>query len=62
MVVVASVIGHVYVRMFTVRATTRMASEIISSSRIKHLAHGFIAETSVGLDAVEPRRCQTDSR
>ena len=43
-----------YLRMFTARATTRMAttSESVSSNIIKLLAHGLIADTSVGLNAV----------
>ena len=45
--------GH-HLRMLTARATTRTAttSEIASSAIISSLAHGRIAETSVGLNAV----------
>ena len=41
--------------MFTARATTRIptTSEIVSSAIIMSFAHGFIAETSVGLNAIE---------
>ncbi len=48
-----SMLGH-YLRMLTARATTRTAttSEIASSAIIRSLAHGRIAETSVGLNAV----------
>ena len=44
-----------YFRMFTARATTRIptTSEIVSSAIIMSFAHGFIAETSVGLNAIE---------
>jgi hypothetical protein len=44
-----------YFRMFTARATTRIptTTEIVSSAIIMSFAHGFIAETSVGLNANE---------
>src|SRR5215469_3983228 len=44
-----------YFRMFTARATTRIptTTEIVSSAIIMSFAHGFIAETSVGLNAIE---------
>jgi hypothetical protein len=44
-----------YLRMFTARATTRIptTTEIVSSAIIMSFAHGFIAETSVGLNAIE---------
>ncbi len=43
-----------YFRMFTARATTRRAttSEIAASAIISSFAHGRIADTSVGLNAV----------
>jgi len=43
-----------YLRMLTALETTRIAtsSEIASSAIIMSLAHGLIAETSVGLNAV----------
>ena len=50
--------GHMtdsrYLRMFTAQAATRIptTSEIVSSAIIMSLAHGLIAETSVGLNAV----------
>jgi hypothetical protein len=49
---VTSVAG--YLRMLTARETTRMATsrEIASSAIIMSLAHGLMAETSVGLNAV----------
>jgi hypothetical protein len=42
-----------YLRMFTARATTRVPTitEIAVSAIIMSFAHGFIAETSVGLNA-----------
>jgi hypothetical protein len=44
-----------YFRILTARATTRIptTTEIVSSAIIKSFAHGFIAETSVGLNAIE---------
>ena len=44
-----------YFRILTARATTRIptTSEIVSSAIIMSFAHGFIAETSVGLNAIE---------
>jgi hypothetical protein len=41
--------------MFTARAITRIPTiiEIASSVIIMSFAHGFIAETSVGLNAIE---------
>ena len=44
-----------YFRIFTARATTRIptTSETVSSAIIMSFAHGFIAETSVGLNAME---------
>jgi hypothetical protein len=43
-----------YLRMLTARATTRIPTtrEIASSVIIMSLAHGLIAETSVGLNAI----------
>ena len=43
-----------YLRMFTARATTRIptTTEIASSAIIMSFAHGLIAETSVGLNAI----------
>ena len=44
-----------YFRILTARATTRIptTTEIASSAIIMSFAHGFIAETSVGLNAIE---------
>ena len=44
-----------YFRILTARATTRIptTSEIVSSAIIMSFAHGLIAETSVGLNAIE---------
>jgi len=46
--------GRYYLRIFTALATTRIptATEIISSAIIVSFAHGLIAETSVGLNAI----------
>jgi len=46
--------GRCYRRIFTARATTRIptATEIIASAIIVSFAHGLIAETSVGLNAI----------
>jgi hypothetical protein len=46
--------GRYYLRIFTALATTRIptATEIISSAIIMSFAHGLIAETSVGLNAI----------
>lgn len=50
------VLGHrAYFRMFTARATTSIPTtrEIDSSAIIMSFAHGLMAETSVGLNAIE---------